>query len=157
MTLWSRSDYQFEKEEDFLKVCYGFARKVHSTRLREEQRHLVNELYPEMEATIQPVKGLLGTEVSVFLREVTHRANIDLHAEEIALLNAAVNRDVKDRPPEAKARIRLHRARRKLAELTGWSGLKRSRVIVSNQVETSRTGTPMCAPRTDFAKISITE
>ena len=27
MTLWSREDYQFEKEDDFLKVCYGFAKK----------------------------------------------------------------------------------------------------------------------------------
>jgi len=118
--LWSRNDYGFEKEADFLKVCYGFAGKILYEEYRRKEKHAGNELDPNLEAPIQEVKGLEGTEVFIFLEEVRRRAKAELLDEEWALIENAVNRDAGDYPAGGKVRVQLHRARKKLARLTGW-------------------------------------
>jgi hypothetical protein len=120
MTVLSRDDYMFEKEEDFFKVCYGFARHILHEANRPAQKHLEVDLY-DIEATTQPVKGLRGAEVSAFLGEVRCHAKAELLAEEWAQIEAVVNGDDVDHRPDAKLRVQLHRVRKKLAKLTGWS------------------------------------
>jgi DNA-directed RNA polymerase specialized sigma24 family protein len=119
MAVWSREDYQFEKEDDFLKVCYGFARKIllGSDRVRREHAGEDPDL---VESRVQAIQGLMGNEVSVFLQEVCRRADAELQEEERAAIQAAIDRDRQDQPVDGKQRVRLYRARKKLAKLTGW-------------------------------------
>jgi hypothetical protein len=56
----------------------------------------------------------------VFLEEICRRADAELQAEEWAAIQAAIDRDSQDDPVEGKQRVRLYRARKKLAKLTGW-------------------------------------
>jgi len=119
MTVWSREDYQFEKEEDFLKVCYGFARKILLEGYRVNREHAAED--PDVvESRVQAIQGLRGNEVSVFLEEVCRRAATELQEEEWAMIQAAVQRGGQDQPVDTKQRVRLYRARKKLAKLTGW-------------------------------------
>jgi len=91
MTVWSREDYQFEKEEDFLKVCYGFARKILLEGYRVNREHAAED--PDVvESRVQAIQGLRGNEVSVFLEEVCRRAATELQEEEWAMIQAAVQR-----------------------------------------------------------------
>lgn len=120
MTVWSREDYQFEKEDDFLKVCYGFAKKVLLDAYRVNRKHAAEELDLSVESPVQGIQGLKGSEVSVFLEEVCDRANAELQQEESAAIQAAIEREREDHPVEGKQRVRLYRARKKLAKLTGW-------------------------------------
>jgi DNA-directed RNA polymerase specialized sigma24 family protein len=120
MALWSRQDYHFDKEDDFLKVCYGFAKKILLEGYRLSRRHAAQELDPLVESPVQGVQGLEGSEVSVFLGEVCGRANAELLEEEKAAIEAAIDRGREDKPVEGKQRVRLHRARKKLAKQTGW-------------------------------------
>jgi hypothetical protein len=120
MTLWSREDYHFQSEEDFLKVCYGFAKKILLEGYRVNRKHAAEELDLSVESPVQGVQGLKGTEVSIFLGEVCRRANAELQVEEQAAIQAAIDRDREDQPVEGRQRVRLYRARKKLAKLTGW-------------------------------------
>ncbi len=120
MTVWSREDYQFEKEDDFLKVCYGFAKKVLLEGYRVGRKHGAEELDLSVASPTQSVQGLEGSEVSVFLREVCSHADKELQEEERLAIQAAIDRDRQDQPVEGKQRIRLYRARKKLGKLTGW-------------------------------------
>jgi len=110
MRIWSREDYQFEKEEDFLKVCYGFARKVLLDAYPVNREHGAE--YPDLVGSrVQALQGLKGNEVSVFLEEVCRRAAAELHEEEWAMIQAAIDRDRQDQPVDGKQRVRLYRAR----------------------------------------------
>ena len=120
MAVWSREDYQFEKEDDFLKVCYGFARKLLLEGYRVGRKHAAEELDLAVESRVQSIQGLEGSEVSVFLKEVCRRADAELQEEEWATIQAAIDRDSRNDPVEGKQRVRLYRARKKLAKLTGW-------------------------------------
>jgi DNA-directed RNA polymerase specialized sigma24 family protein len=120
MTVWSREDYQFESEDDFLKVCYGFAKKILLTGYRVTRKHAAEERHPPVESRVRGIQGLEGNEASLFLEEVCRRADTELQEEERAAIQAAVDRDRQDQPVEGKQRVRLYRARKKLAKLTGW-------------------------------------
>lgn len=120
MKLWSREDYQFEQEDDFLKVCYGFANKILLDSYRISRKHAAEELDFPVESRIQSIQGLQGNEVSVFLEEVRRRADAELQEEERAAIQAAIDHDRQDQPVDGKQRVRLYRARKKLAKLTGW-------------------------------------
>jgi DNA-directed RNA polymerase specialized sigma24 family protein len=120
MALWSREDYEFEKEDDFLRVCYGFAKNVLLEGYRASRKHAADELDLSVESPIQRIQGLEGSEVSVFLEEVCRRANAELQQEEREAIQAAIYRDGQGQPVGTKQRVRLYRARKKLAKLTGW-------------------------------------
>lgn len=119
-TLWSREDYEFEKEEDFLRVCYGFAKNILREGYRISRKHAAEELDPAVESPVQNVQGLGGSEVNVFLEEVCRRAEAELQQQEWATIQAAIDRDDHGQPVDSKQRVRLYRARKKLAKLTGW-------------------------------------
>lgn len=120
MKLCSREDYQFENEDDFLKVCHGFARNVLLEGYRVSRKHAAEELDLSVESHVQSMQGLEGSEVSVFLEEVCRRAEVDLRKEEREAIQAAIHRDGQDHPVDTKQRVRLYRARKKLAKLIGW-------------------------------------
>jgi DNA-directed RNA polymerase specialized sigma24 family protein len=120
MTILSREDYQFEKEEDFLRVCYGFAKNILREGYRANRKHAAKESIVSVESRVRGIQGLEGNEASVFLEEVCRRADAELQEEEWAAIQAAVARDSQDQPVEGKQRVRLYRARKKLAKLTGW-------------------------------------
>jgi len=120
MAVWSRENYQFEKEDDFLKVCRGFANKILLEGYRVNRKHAAEELDFSVQSRVQGIQGLEGNEVSVFLEEVCRRADAELQEEERAAIEAAIDRDREDQPVDGKQRVRLYRARKKLAKLTGW-------------------------------------
>ncbi len=120
LTVWVREDYQFDKEDDFLKVCYGFARNILQEGYRITRKHAAEELDISVDSRVRRIQGLEGNEVNVFLEEVCQRADAELQEEERAAIQAAVDRDSQDQPVEGKQRVRLYRARKKLAKLIGW-------------------------------------
>ena len=123
MTRWSREDYEFEKDDDFLRVCYGFAKNVLREGYRTSLKHAAEELDLCVESPIQGIRGiqgLEGSEVSVFLEEFCQRANAELQLEERAAIQAAIHRDSQGPAVDTKQRVRLYRARKRLAKLTGW-------------------------------------
>lgn len=120
MTVWSRENYQFEKEGDFLKVCCGFAKKILLEGYRVSRKHAAEDSAPAVKSPVKGIQGLEGNEVSVFLEQVCRRGDAELEEEEWAAIQAAVDRDSQDQPIEGKQRVRLYRARKKLAKLTGW-------------------------------------
>ena len=120
MTVWSREDYEFEKEDDFLKVCYGFAKNILLEGYRVSRKHAAEDSVLAAESRVRGIQGLEDNEVSVFLEEVCRHADTELREEEWAAIQAAIDRDRQDQPVEGKQRVRLYRARKKLAKLTGW-------------------------------------
>jgi hypothetical protein len=78
------------------------------------------ELDPEAEHRVPGVAGLQGSEAAAFLQEVIRCGEEMLDDKDWALIGAAASRDEKDPPVAGKIRTKLHRARKKLAELTGW-------------------------------------
>lgn len=120
MAVWSREDYLFDKEEDFLKVCYGFARNIHQQGIRVNQKHAADELTPDVERPSPTVQGMQHQEAQVFLDEVREQAEAELVADELALIVEAMKRDGHDPPLSSKLRVKLHRARKKLEKITGW-------------------------------------
>lgn len=126
MTLWKREDYQFEKEEDFLRVCYGFASYVLRQGYRREQVHAGKELDPKMPAPSSSMNRLRGAEIGVFLEEVRRIGKLELTDSEWQVIEQAATADrtvllkqlnLKD---ANSLRVHLHRARKKLAKITGW-------------------------------------
>lgn len=120
MKVWSREDYEFENQDDFLKVCYGFAKKILLEGYRVSRKHAAEESGCAVESRLKGIQGLEGNEVRVFLEEVCLRADAELQEEEWAAIQAAIDRDSQGHPVEGKERVRLYRARKKLAKLTGW-------------------------------------
>src|SRR5437879_3933453 len=62
-----REDYEFKGPEDFLKVCYGFARNVHMASRRKLARNTA-ESVGDVEPSPNPLPGRLeAAELSTFL------------------------------------------------------------------------------------------
>jgi DNA-directed RNA polymerase specialized sigma24 family protein len=120
MTVWQREDFRFEKEEDFLKVCYGFARHILQQGYRDVRKHAADELTPDIERPSPKVQGLQRQELQVFLGQVRSLAETDLLADELALIMEAMKRDGHGPPFSSQLRVKLHRARKKLRKITGW-------------------------------------
>ncbi len=127
MAIWSREDYTFEREEDFLRVCYGFAARISRWGHRQAQKHVGGGLDPA--ATPAPggdLRGLTGTEVKIFLDEVCRTGESGLADKDWKLIQSAAGGDRANMPvlfdlgDANNFRVYLHRIRRKLARLTGW-------------------------------------
>jgi DNA-directed RNA polymerase specialized sigma24 family protein len=127
-TVWTREDFEFGQEEDFLKVCYGFAVRISLAGFREARRNATEELNPDLEPPSGGGSGLNAAEMRLMLEEVMRAGEVHLKARDWeAIRQAAVagRRSVSGLGEAADAnyfRVRLHRARRKLAKITGWAG-----------------------------------
>jgi hypothetical protein len=122
-----RSDYEFNHEEEFLKVCYGFAAHMLQNALRETKR----DAMPGLDAAVAPTTSngpvLRSDEWKVYLAEVLRIGQEQLRAADWDLIRGTVLAATNDdgpRPPIANnVRVRLHRARHALAKLTGWRAI----------------------------------
>jgi DNA-directed RNA polymerase specialized sigma24 family protein len=125
LTIWNKEDYEFEREGDFLKVCYGFARHVSKEGYRESQRHAGAELEPSFPAPQHEWGGARATEARILLEKVCAIGRSKLRDKDWQLIQQAAESDPASVAQELnmgnanKVRVRLHRARRKLAKLTG--------------------------------------
>lgn len=122
LAIWTREDYEFVREDDFLKVCHGFARRILREAYREHSsKYSQVELKSDLEEKIFGVKGLKGPEASAFLDQVKRCGEKILEPQEWRLIESAIKRTEDDEPASGKVRIKLHRVRKKLAEITGWT------------------------------------
>ncbi|HLJ30746.1 MAG TPA: hypothetical protein VKY85_28840 [Candidatus Angelobacter sp.] len=125
MALWNREDYEFEKEEDFLKVCYGFARHISQQGYRETERHAGDPLDPSLHAAPHEWSSQRAMESRMFLAEVCEIGRSQLRDNDWQIIQQGATSDRATMAEEFKmgdannVRVRLHRARRKLAKLTG--------------------------------------
>jgi len=117
----SRPDYEF-REEDFLPVCLGFARYVLKGYYRTAAR-AAGSLAFDVAASPGSFGGMDNTEARILLDQITRIGETRLEESEWdAIFRAAIGAD---RACDLQAnsgylRVRLHRARKKLAKFTGW-------------------------------------
>lgn len=125
LAIWSREDYEFDKEEDFLKVCYGFARLISKEGYRESQRHAGDCLESSLPAPSHERNSPRSIEARLLLEKVCAIGESQLSDEEWRMIRQSMDCDRADMAQEFKMggannmRVRLHRVRRKLAKLTG--------------------------------------
>jgi hypothetical protein len=120
---WANDSYEFEREEDFLRICYAFARRSLMAGRRKEQKHSAEELDPGLPAPAGNTLGLNPAELAIFLKETVEAAQSAWSKPDWkAMANGA--REEECMPADAaganRRRVRRHRARRRLAQLTGW-------------------------------------
>jgi len=124
-TVLSREDYQFEKEEDFLRVCYGFAGHMLQTARREVAKSPGSDINAVLEAGCSEMHGLEDAELNVYLNEILRLGKDQLRDADWQLIQRSMvlddNRGAGRNPAgNNNTRVKLHRARRKLAQLVGW-------------------------------------
>jgi DNA-directed RNA polymerase specialized sigma24 family protein len=122
LTVWNRRDYEFEKEEDFPRVCYAFARRILRERYREMQHHPSVELDPDLRLPVSDMGGLTDTELSIFVKEVLRVGESELREKDWKLIENSLNSHSQSNT--GNLRVYLHRARKRLARLTGWRRAK---------------------------------
>ncbi|MEI9975269.1 MAG: hypothetical protein WDO73_26340 [Ignavibacteriota bacterium] len=123
--LLSREDYQFEKEEDFLRVCYGFANNILQAARRETSKSAGTALDFDAGSPIAITRGLNQAELNVYLNEVFRLGKDQLREVDWQLIQQSIVLDGdqttgKDQSSANNERVKLHRARGKLARLVGW-------------------------------------
>jgi hypothetical protein len=127
----SRDDFEFEKEEDFLRVCYAFAARVSQSGYRKARKHAASTLDPAVHEPSQRtggpgLKGMNSTEIKLLLDEVMHIAGTNLREKDWEAICLGVRADGLAADSENSSesgntfRVRLFRARKKLVQLTGW-------------------------------------
>jgi DNA-directed RNA polymerase specialized sigma24 family protein len=124
-TILSREDYQFEKEEDFLRVCYGFAGHLLQTARRDAAKRSGSSIDSVTEGGGAEPPGLKDAELTVYLNEILRLGRDQLREDDWQLIQRSVvldgHRGAGSGPAsDNTARVKLHRARRKLAQLAGW-------------------------------------
>jgi hypothetical protein len=123
LAFWNRPDYEFDKKEDFLRVCYAFADNISKSAFRDRLRHQAEQLPPNLTGD-RGGYGLAQGELTAYLDEVL-RTVTHFPVEVADLIRATAGLDGSgvsaDHPPLAgNIRVKLHRARQKLAALTSW-------------------------------------
>lgn len=122
LTIWRREDYEFEKEEDFLKICYGFADYVSKQNYRKA-RQQGTAISLEVDAPIAAPQHHAGsqraTESGILLTETIKVGKTRLEENEWkTIMQAALALDGR-KPANGNVRVRRHRVRKKLAALLG--------------------------------------
>jgi hypothetical protein len=126
LAILKRDDFEFGREEDFLRVCYGFAARILKAKKREDAKSSSVPL-----DTALPVAsnrdGAQATEDTVFLHDVLEIGKTELTPDEWKFIEDAAEAALDNLPynfPRAEAntlRVRLYRLRKKLAKKTGWN------------------------------------
>jgi DNA-directed RNA polymerase specialized sigma24 family protein len=124
--IWKRQDYQFQSEDDFLKVCYGFARRIRLKALRDAGKNGTGTFDPNLHA-VDGGGGARSIESKILLDEVCRVGEQELRDDEWGVIwrrAMAVESDGRPEAPDPREsnriRVQLHRARHKLAALAGW-------------------------------------
>lgn len=127
LAVWNREDYEFEKEADFLKICYGFARHISQQGYREAGRHESTTLDPSLPGPQHEWSSERAMESRMLLEQVCEIGKTKLRDQDWELIQHAVSNS--DRATMAKdlemrdansVRVHLHRARKRLAKLAGF-------------------------------------
>jgi DNA-directed RNA polymerase specialized sigma24 family protein len=121
--IWIREDYEFSGEEEFLRICYGFANKVSLASYRMSKQRTTSELPADVPEPTRPGLGLNARELAVLLDEVVRAASSQLPKKDWDLIRtAAISGDNAGASAVEgnRRRVQLFRARKKLAEITGW-------------------------------------
>jgi DNA-directed RNA polymerase specialized sigma24 family protein len=125
--VWEREDYQFQNVSDFPKVCLGFARNVSFEGFRSE-RNSQSTLDFDTAAPAHRAESHRAAESRILLDEVCKTGAARLKPREWGAILGAVSRaesvhsPVRESSESNRDRVFLHRARRKLREITGWRG-----------------------------------
>jgi DNA-directed RNA polymerase specialized sigma24 family protein len=86
--LWNRDDFEFEGEDDFLRICYAFAHYVAKAGYRKELKFAYQELTDELTAQPGPSASRLSSqELSVFLREVREVGTSELRQRDWEIIH----------------------------------------------------------------------
>jgi len=125
----SRDDFEFDREEDFQRVCLGFARFVSKAGHRSALRNGHSPLEVEVASPGHHALGARATESRILLDEVREIGSTQLREEDWQIILSGAN--LGGEPVEAsraenanKFRVNLHRARKKLVSALGWKGSK---------------------------------
>jgi DNA-directed RNA polymerase specialized sigma24 family protein len=117
-----REDYEFGSSADFLKVCLGFARHVRFENARRERR-APGALDFEAATPSHAAESHHANESRIMLDDVRRVGSAHLNREEWSIVREAAEGSktaALDAAEANRTRVFLHRARRKLARLTGW-------------------------------------
>jgi DNA-directed RNA polymerase specialized sigma24 family protein len=123
LRILSRPDYTFDDMADFPKICLGFARNVAHEYRRKAAEWVTVDWEDELSNAMQYGSGAEGAEKAVLLRETLEASQTLLNKQERKLIQKATARDAGGAPAEPMApaaRVRLSRARQKLAAYIGW-------------------------------------
>jgi DNA-directed RNA polymerase specialized sigma24 family protein len=124
--IWSRADFEFEKEEDFLRVCYGFAGRILQSGYRQTRKHTASELDPAIPDPARTAYGMNSTEIGLLLDQVIQIGETHLREKDWEVIRTAASADGPMTDSQSSSdngnsfRVRLSRARKKLVQLTGW-------------------------------------
>jgi|GEM_PF-2539295 len=122
----TRDDYQFASDEDFLRVCYGFASRISQSGHRRTRRDSTESLPDDWLAPQCRHVSLNPAEMTILLGEVISAGETKLSTTDWELVRRAGTIDRASLGQELKlgdannVRVRLFRARKRLARLTGW-------------------------------------
>lgn len=126
----TREDFEFACQEDFLRVCYGFAGRVSQNGYRQTRKHagdsaavdsIASQALQSRTVTLSP------PEMAILLQEVLQAGESRLSTTDWQLIREASSTDRATLARDMKlgdannVRVRLFRARKKLAKLTGWN------------------------------------
>ena len=128
LAVWKRDDYLFGAEEDFLKVCLGFAKRVAPELARNELRRSMDTLDFDTAAPSARIGCLEGVETNIYLAQTVRLGSQQLSDLEWKLTNRSTvcsgDELIAEFPDEFKnveaLRVQLFRARRKLRKIVGW-------------------------------------
>jgi len=124
--IWKRSDFNFESQEQFLRVVYGFASRISKQAYRRARKHGGDNLDTDVSARQPRLVGLAGAEVAVFFKDVCREGEAGLSDEDWQLVQKLMESDVSQvyesfgLSDSNGLRVRLHRIRRKLSGLSGF-------------------------------------
>lgn len=127
LAFWRREDFQFDREEDFLRVCYGFANLILQHDYRRQKRR-TEPLSPEQAAGHSSARRFEPAELRILLDEILRIGRSELREEDWKLIETAVSTNPSQMPEAVdsraanRIRVRLSRARSHLMRVTGWGG-----------------------------------
>jgi DNA-directed RNA polymerase specialized sigma24 family protein len=121
--VWQRN-LPIEKQEDFLRLCHGFANKILLSAIRNGIRHGHAPLKFDVAAPEPEIQGLTGAEVQVIVAEILRIGSEQLSARDLQLLGEMADADQQDpadrTAKSGKERLQQHRLRKKLMKIVGW-------------------------------------
>lgn len=117
LAVLGREDYEFDKEEDFPKVCLGFARNILQDARRKASRHHEGSMEHMVVAILRSeTQGLVGAELGVYLQEVLTIGKEQLSQSDWNAIEQGID-GTDAQPNGVKERVRRSRARKKLTNI----------------------------------------
>lgn len=125
--VWAREDFVFPEEKDFLMICYGFAKRILLAGYRNRKKHESTDADLDSISQHHISNTMSQIELQVLLNEVYEIGSTRLKPAEWRLIEMAATSDRSEMAADLQmgdannVRVHLHRARKKLAKLVGFS------------------------------------